>query len=365
MTTEQALTDDQRWQAVLARATECDGRFVYAVRSTGIYCRPTCPSKRPGREQVLFFAQPDEAERRGFRACRRCHPREAGEQRDAALVRTICRVIDARSEEPPTLAVLAEQIGLSPHHLQRIFKRATGITPRQYAEANRLAQLKARLIDGDDVTTALYAAGYGSSSRLYSQAPAQLGMRPATYRRGGRGMTISFTVAHCPFGYVLVAGTALGVCAVSLGDTPEELEAALRAEYSAAVIARDERDLDVWLRAVLQYLAGERAPLDLPLDVQATAFKWRVWQALRAIPYGTTRSYSQIAADVGQPAAVRAVARACAANPVALLVPCHRVVRENGELGGYRWGVARKQGLLDREQVAARRAAAAPDEAAI
>jgi AraC family transcriptional regulator of adaptative response/methylated-DNA-[protein]-cysteine methyltransferase len=269
------------------------------------------------------------------------------------LVHEVCGLIDQCAEEPPSLAALAGRAGLSPHYLQRIFKRATGITPHQYAEAQRLAHLKARLLDGDDVTTALYAAGYGSSSRLYSQAPAQLGMTPATYRKGGIGMTISFTMAACPFGHVLVAGTERGICAVSLGDTPEELEAALRAEYPAAVIRRDDRDLRVWVDAVMQYLAGENVRLDLPLDVQATAFKWRVWQALRAIPYGTTRSYSQIAADIGQPSAVRAVARACATNPVALVVPCHRVVREDGQPGGYRWGIERKQSLLDQERVTA------------
>lgn len=353
MTTQQLMDDDRRWQAVLARDRTYNGRFVYAVRSTGIYCRPTCPSKRPGREQVTFFAQPEEAERHGFRPCRRCRPCDAGEEGEAALVRAVCRAIDRDAEEPPALARLAEEVGLSPHHLQRVFKRATGITPHQYAEARRLDQLKTRLQDGDDVTTALYAAGYGSSSRLYSQAPAHLGMTPATYRKGGMGMTIAFTVAPCSFGYVLVAGTERGICAVSLGDAPGELEAALHEEYPAATIRCGDHELSAWVEAVLQYLAGEITRLDLPLDVQTTAFKWRVWQALRDIPYGTTRSYSQVAAAIGQPAAVRAVARACATNPVALVVPCHRVVREDGHLGGYRWGIARKQALLGQEQAIA------------
>jgi AraC family transcriptional regulator of adaptative response/methylated-DNA-[protein]-cysteine methyltransferase len=266
------------------------------------------------------------------------------------MVSRICRHIEANAGDPLTLDVLGACAGVSPHHLQRTFKQVIGITPRQYQDAWRLSRLKTGLRAGETVTGALYEAGYGSSSRLYERAPAQLGMTPATYRRGGRGATIHYTIVDCPLGRLLVAATETGICAVSLGNTDAELEAALRAEYPAAVIVRDEAGLAEWVGAILAYLEGQRPHLELPLDVQATAFQRRVWQELQRIPYGRPRTYGEIARRLEQPSAARAVARACATNPVALVVPCHRVVGEDGDLGGYRWGIERKRRLLAQEQ---------------
>jgi AraC family transcriptional regulator of adaptative response/methylated-DNA-[protein]-cysteine methyltransferase len=339
------------WRAVLARDAGRDGAFVYAVRSTGIYCRPSCPSVRPRREQVVFLPFPEAAEQLGFRACRRCRPRQA-KVRDphVELVQGACRYMEANLETSLTLAALSAHVGLSPPHLQRVFKRVTGITPRQYADACRLGRFKARLKERTTVTMALYEAGYGSSSRLYERAAAQLGMTPATYQRGGRDMRIGYTVVPCPLGRLLLAGTERGISAVYLGDDDTKLESALRREYPAAEVVREDGRLGPWVEEVVTHLRGEQPHLDLPLDVQATAFQWRVWQELRAIPYGSTRTYAEVARALGRPTAARAVARACATNPVSVVIPCHRVVREDGGLGGYRWGLERKQDLLDREQ---------------
>lgn len=269
------------------------------------------------------------------------------------VVRHTCRYIEANLEGPLALAALGRYVGLSPHHLQRIFKRVTGITPRQYADACRLGRLKARLKQRRTVTMAMLEAGYGSTSRLYERAGPQLGMTPMTYKRNGRGMHIRYTLAACPLGRLLLAATERGVCAVSLGDADEPLEQVLFIEYAAAAIARDDAGLTPWVEQILAHLSGQQPHLDLPLDVQATAFQWRVWQELRAIPYGRTRTYGEVARALGQPTAARAVARACATNPVSLVVPCHRVVREDGGLGGYRWGLERKQTLLEQEKKAA------------
>jgi AraC family transcriptional regulator of adaptative response/methylated-DNA-[protein]-cysteine methyltransferase len=266
------------------------------------------------------------------------------------VVHAVCRHIEANLAEPLTLEVLGEQAGLSPCHLQRVFKRLTGITPRQYADACRLGRLKERLREGPNVTTAMYEAGYGSSSRLYERAAAHLGMTPAAYRRGGRDMHIRWTLADCPLGRLLLAGTERGLSALYLGDDEARLEAALLREYPAAQIERDDDALRAWLAEVLEHLGGARPHLDLPLDVQATAFQRRVWQELCKIPYGSTSTYQEIARALGRPAAARAVARACATNPVSVVVPCHRVVRGDGGLGGYRWGLERKQQLLAREK---------------
>jgi len=346
--------DPQRcWRAVLARDKQWDAAFVYAVRSTGIYCRPSCPSRRPGRGQVLFFALPEAAEQRGFRACQRCHPRRAARDPNAELVQRVCRYIETNLEGPLTLAALAAQVRIGPHHLQRTFQRIMGITPRQYADARRLGLLKKRLREGKDVTTALYAAGYGSSSRLYERAPAQLGMTPATYRRGGSGTRIGYTIVDSPLGRLLVAATPRGICRVALGDKDAPLEAMLASEYPQAEIQRDLNGLARSVRAIVEHLRGKQPDLDLPLDVQGTAFEWRVWNALRAIPRGETRSYGEIAKALGRPGAARAVGRACWSNHVALVIPCHRVVRGNGALGGYRWGIERKRTLLEQERQAA------------
>ncbi len=277
------------------------------------------------------------------------HSRTAVIDAQAELVHALCQHIDANLEMRLTLADLGAHAGLSPHYLQRVFKRVLGITPRQYTAARRLEVFKSQVRRGATVTDALYSAGYSSSSRLYERSNDQLGMTPATYGKGGKGMHIHYTVVQCPLGYLLAAATARGICAVSLGDTPNDLEAALHADYPAASITRDDEDLGEWVGALLAYLEGQEPHLDLPLDVQATAFQWRVWQVLRAIPLGETRSYNAIARAVGSPKAARAVGHACANNPVALVIPCHRAVREDGTLGGYRWGLARKEALIKQE----------------
>ena len=347
------MNDEMRWQAVAARDATMDGQFFYAVRSTGIYCRPSCPSRRPRREQVQFFGQAGEAEQAGFRACRRCRPRDAGPPpAQRALAERACQLIDAQPDAAPTLRELGQQIGVSPFHLQRVFKQVLGISPRQYAEARRVERLRARLKESNTVTDALYEAGYGSSSQLYAQAPARLGMTPASYGRGGAGAQVRYTIASTPLGQLLVAATTRGVCFVSLADDAPALEAALARELPAAALVRDDDALGAWVQAIVCHLSGAQATIELPLDVRATAFQQRVWQALLAIPYGATRTYGEVAAALGQPTAARAVARACATNPVALVVPCHRVVGEGGELRGYRWGVERKRQLLEHEAAA-------------
>ena len=347
---------DSRWLAVQSRNRVADGAFVYAVRSTGVYCRPSCPSRKPRRAQVKFFRAPEQAERQGFRPCRRCRPQEAvPADPHAAAVARICRHIETTlgdrggDESSLTLAGLAALSGLSAHALERAFRRVAGVTPRQYVDAHRMRRLKSRLKKGDDVTTALYDAGFGSSSRLYERAPEQLGMTPATYRRGGAGMQIHFTIAASPLGRVLVAATARGISAIYLGENEAKLESELRDEYPNAEISRDRHWLEDWVAKIVEHLSGRAPHLDLPTDVQATAFQRRVWEELRMIPYGTTRTYTQVARAIGRPTAVRAVARACATNPVSIVVPCHRVVREDGNLAGYRWGLSRKLALIEHE----------------
>ena len=346
------MTEESRnWRGVLERDRRMDGRFVFAVRSTGIYCRPSCPARRPSRRQVVFFPLPEAAEQAGFRPCRRCRPRDAALADQAAgLVHKVCQLIDANSDEPLSLDALGARLGVSPSHLQRTFKRLMGISPREYADARRVVAFKSKLRSGQDVTRALYEAGYGSSSRLYERSSQQLGMTPATYRRGGKGMEIGYTIVDGPLGRMLVAATARGVCAVSFGDADPVLEASLLSEYPNAEIHREDSGFAPWVRAIETHLHGLEPRLHLPLDVQATAFQRRVWKALQAIPYGQTRSYTEVARAIGKPRAVRAVARACATNQVSVVVPCHRVVREDGSLAGYRWGLERKKALIEREQ---------------
>jgi AraC family transcriptional regulator of adaptative response/methylated-DNA-[protein]-cysteine methyltransferase len=301
----------------------------------------------------MFFPVSDAAERAGFRPCRRCRPqapRPTSPQIE--MIAKACRLIEARADGAFTLADLGRVTQVSPYHLDRTFKRFLGITPRQYADALRLGRLKSSLRDDQDVTTALYEAGYGSSRGLYERAPEQLGMTPATYRRGGRGMQISYATVHSPLGRLLVAGTERGICSVSLGDSDDTLEQSLKEEYPDAKVRRDNSRLRPWVSALVSHLCGNQPKLDLPLDVVATAFQWRVWYELRNVPYGQTLSYSQIAAAVGRPKAARAVANACAANPAALVIPCHRIIRDDGEPGGYRWGAERKRALLSRESLA-------------
>jgi AraC family transcriptional regulator of adaptative response/methylated-DNA-[protein]-cysteine methyltransferase len=348
------IDEEARWQAVSARDARFNDVFFYGVRSTGIYCKPSCPSRRPSRQQLAFFNSREEAEAGGFRACRRCRPGDAAAHDPLVeTVRRACRAIEGQTEGPLSLKTLGEGLGVNPHHLRRAFKRITGVTPRQYAAAHRLEQFKSLVREGQAVASAMYEAGYGSSSRLYEKEPARLGMTPAAYRRGGKGMSIDYAIVDCHLGRMLVAATGRGVCAVSFGESDEALEMALRAEYPAADVRRGGAGLEEIVAALLGHLEGAAPRLDLPLDLQATAFQLRVWEELRKIPYGATRSYAEVAEAIGQPSATRAVARACATNPVALINPCHRVVRSDGGLSGYRWGVGRKETLLRREKARA------------
>jgi AraC family transcriptional regulator of adaptative response/methylated-DNA-[protein]-cysteine methyltransferase len=350
MQTSQVLMDEVRWQAVLAHEMSANEGFVYAVKSTGIYCRPWCPSRRPRRDNVVFYPAPVAAEQAGFRPCRRCRPLQPRPQPPQLdMIRRVCRAIDQHLDSPPKLDELGREVATSPYYLQRTFKKLLGITPRQYADALRLERFKGSLRNGAEVTPALYDAGYGSSSRIYERAPQQLGMTPATYKKGGAGMRIGYTMVRSPLGRLLVAGTERGICAVSLGDNETELDAGLHAEFPRATIQRDDLRLRQWVTALVSHLEGESPHLDLPLDVRATAFEWRVWQELRRVPFGSTRTYSEIAKALGQPRAVRAVANACGANPAAIVIPCHRAVRKDGSIGGYRWGAERKKMLLQRE----------------
>ena len=349
------MDENRYWQAVLDRDRSMDGEFVYGVRSTGVYCKPSCPSRRPGREQVTFFVGPDEAEAGGFRACMRCHPKGRVEPEPGVeLAEKASRYIEERLEQGEshtTLEALGEAVGVSPYHLQRVFKRVMGVTPRQYTAALRLERLKASLREGDNVTGALYDAGYGSANHLYGNAGTQMGMTPGAYRQGGSGMDVRYTIADSALGKVLVAATERGLCAVHLGDSDEALVTSLRVEYPAARVVRNDASMTKWAQPILCQIEERKPYLDgrVPIDVIGTPFQERVWEAIRGIPYGSTRSYGQVAEAIGSPKAVRAVAQACGANHVALVIPCHRVVREDGSLGGYKWGVERKQALLSAE----------------
>lgn len=346
-----SLDDEARWQAVLNREAAFDGSFVYAVGSTGIFCKPSCPSRRPKRAGVRFFANAESAGQAGFRPCLRCKPDVVGGAHPHdEIVRRVCEAIAQAPEGIPTLDELGIIVGMSPHHLQRIFKRATGLSPRKYAQSLRFDRFRSELQNGESVSSAIYGAGFGSPSRVYENAGANLGMTPASYARGGAGASIAFATGDSPLGRIIVAATDKGVCFVGLGDTDAYLEAELRGDFPAAEIRRDDGALATRLNAVLDHLAGGDAGLDLPLDIRATAFQWRVWQTLRAIPQGQTLTYGEIAARLGKPSAARAVGRACATNPVSLIVPCHRAVGANGSLTGYRWGVDRKKELLATEE---------------
>jgi AraC family transcriptional regulator of adaptative response/methylated-DNA-[protein]-cysteine methyltransferase len=348
-------TDDIRWRAVLARDSRLDGIFVTGVLTTGIYCRPSCPARRPRRENVRFFERPEDAERAGFRSCLRCRPKEVARPPAQALVSRVARILE-NSGERVTLAAIAREVGLSPHHLQRTFKRAMGISPRQYADALRLGRLKKRLQGKDSVTMAMYEAGYGSSSRLYETSTARLGMTPGTYREGGRGARIRYAVAETTIGRILIAATERGICSVRIGKSENTMAKELGREFPAATIRRDREGLATWVERLVRHIEGRAPSLDLPIDVKATAFQWRVYEALRSIPYGETRTYREVARSIGAPRAARAVGRACAANPVGIVIPCHRVVREGGALGGYAWGLGIKKQLLESERRGAVRA---------
>jgi AraC family transcriptional regulator of adaptative response/methylated-DNA-[protein]-cysteine methyltransferase len=348
---EQAYWEANFWDALETRDTHMDGVFFFAVITTGVYCRPSCPSRRPRRENVIFFQRRDAAERAGFRHCLRCKPeRERARDAQSELVEKICRYLEQHLDEAVTLDGLSRQLHLSPFHLQRTFKAGTGITPRAYADFCRLESFKGGLREGRPVTTAIYDAGYGSSSRLYERASAQLGMTPTAYRSGGPGLEIRYDILDTPAGMLLVAATGKGVCAIRFGSSAKQLEDAVRAEFPAAAVQRDPAFLGPWASQLRAHLGGRLQQLDVPLDIQATAFQRRVWEYLQTIPYGSTQSYGEIARQIRQPRAARAVARACAANPVAVVIPCHRVVRGDGAMSGYRWGTERKRKLLRMEK---------------
>jgi AraC family transcriptional regulator of adaptative response/methylated-DNA-[protein]-cysteine methyltransferase len=342
--------DDERWNAVVARDSKHDGEFVFAVGTTGVYCRPSCPARRPRRENVKFFVRPEQAEHAGFRACLRCRPKSVSGHRPSDGVKAICRYIEQHLDEPVTLDRLGEAFGQSPFHLQRRFKAALGITPREYADSCRLRQLKRSLQAGDNVTRAMYDAGYGSSSRLYERTASQLGMTPDKYRRGAIAAAIRYACVDSPLGRMLIAATDRGICAIQFAATDDELIEGLKHEFPFAVRKADDAGLQSQAAAVLARMTGKELNAALPLDIRATAFQRRVWIYLQSIPFGATRSYSQVAKAIRRPSATRAVARACATNPVAVAIPCHRVVREDGTMGGYRWGVERKEALLEMEQ---------------
>jgi AraC family transcriptional regulator of adaptative response/methylated-DNA-[protein]-cysteine methyltransferase len=346
---EQEFWRAKYWEAVTARDRGMDGAFWYAVRSTGVYCRPSCPSRLPRAENVVFFRSREEARNAGFRACKRCKPDVPSSNPGAELVEKVCRYIDSHPDQPATLEALSRVIGLSPFHLHRSFKALTGITPRAYADSRRLQALKAGLRDGHSVTRSLYDAGYGSSSRLYEGASSKLGMTPARYGKQGSGIAIRYTIAQTAIGQMLLAATAKGVCSVQFSESEKLLESELHKEYPRAEITRSDKGLARWVHAIQGRIRGQKGHM-LPLDIRATAFQRLVWEQLRTIPYGSTRSYSEVAKRIGRPKAARAVARACATNPIAVAIPCHRVVRENGDAGGYRWGIDRKRKLLDLEK---------------
>ena len=349
------------WESVLHRDASADDRLLYAVTTTGIYCRPSCPSRRPKRDNVAFFSSAEAAERAGFRACRRCRPNRAKSNPAVQRARDyIDSHITDLSDERITLELLGEKSGMSPYHLQRTFKELIGLTPAQYIRARKMERLKGELKRGETVSRATYGAGYSSSSRVYEAADARLGMTPAAYRDGGVGMHIDYVIAKTSLGLLLVAATDRGVCAVTLGDDANFLESALAKEYPAAIRERmtaPSGSLGPWVAEIVATLDGERVRPDVPLDLQASAFQWKVWQELQKIPFGETRSYSEIAVAIGAPKGARAVAGACANNRVAVVIPCHRVVRRGGELGGYRWGIERKKRLVEKERSARERGA--------
>src|SRR5271165_1223850 len=342
--------DEPRWEAVNARDAVRDGEFVFAVSTTGVYCRPSCPALRPRRENVEFFLRPELAEKAGYRACLRCRPKALSGSGQADSVKAICRFLEQHLDEPVTLDRLGKEFHQSPFHLQRRFKAVLGITPREYADSCRLRLLKRNLQAGDSVTRAMYDAGYGSSSRLYERTASQLGMTPDKYRRGAIAAMIRYTIADSPLGRMLIAATERGICAIQFARTDGELLEGLKREFPFAARKPDESGLQSWVVALLQHMRGKHLDSSLPLDIRATAFQRRVWTYLQSIPFGATRSYHQVAKAIGRPTASRAVARACATNPVAVAIPCHRVVREDGSLGGYRWGIERKQALLEMER---------------
>ncbi|MBK8958637.1 MAG: bifunctional DNA-binding transcriptional regulator/O6-methylguanine-DNA methyltransferase Ada [Proteobacteria bacterium] len=341
--------DEARWAAVQARDARADDVFFYSVRTTGVYCRPSCAARPARRENVAFHATQAAAVAAGFRACKRCQPDQAPRAaRHAALVAEACRLIES-AEQPPDLNSLADSAGLSPFHFHRVFKRIVGVTPKAYADARRAARVRDGLEAGDSVTRVAYDAGFNSNGRFYDHVPRALGMQPTRFRAGGAGETIRFAVGQCALGAILVAATARGICTIELGDDPAALLRDFEARFKAATLKGGDAEFEQWVARVVGFVEQPALGLDLPLDVRGTAFQARVWQALCAIPPGRTASYAEVASSIGAPRAMRAVAQACAANPVAVAIPCHRVIRNDGALSGYRWGVERKRALLASE----------------
>ena len=345
-----SLKTERSWEAVLERDRRFDGQFVYGVASTKVYCRPSCPSRRPSRDQVTFFDSSRLAETAGFRACRRCRPESAEGPETERRIEQARRYLDEHYDEPVTLQQLAGEIGMSPYYLQRAFKRLVGSSPKEYRDMRRMEHFKTSLKRGETVTNATYEAGFGSSSRVYERANSDLGMTPSVFQAGGLGTTISFTTKATVVGRMLVAVTKRGIVTVRLGHSEASLVASLRQDYPMATLRRDAVGLQRHITGVLRCLTANGEACRLPLDMNATAFQRQVWKALQRIPCGSTRSYRDVARAIGQPAATRAVARACATNPIAVAIPCHRVIREDGRLGGYRWGLQRKHRLLALEQ---------------
>ncbi|HSU30456.1 MAG TPA: bifunctional DNA-binding transcriptional regulator/O6-methylguanine-DNA methyltransferase Ada [Bryobacteraceae bacterium] len=342
-------TDEACWEAVVRRDPDADGRFYYAVRTTGVYCRPSCPSKGPRRENVAFYRTGEEAQRSGFRPCKRCRPNESVHKSKLSVaIENACRALDT-AEVMPNLSELAAMAGLSPFHFHRMFRSEMGMTPKAYFAERRASRMREQLQESGTVTEAVYAAGFSSSSRFYERSAEILGMSPKVYQSGGAGASIRFAVGECSLGSLLVAATEKGVCAIFLGDDPQQLICDLQDRFLQATLVGADEEFEQWVAKVVALVEVPGAGLDLPLDVRGTAFQQRVWQALRNIPLGSTTTYAKLAVAMGAPKAVRAVARACATNPLAIAIPCHRVVRTDGGLSGYRWGIERKRQLLERE----------------
>jgi AraC family transcriptional regulator of adaptative response/methylated-DNA-[protein]-cysteine methyltransferase len=346
------LSDDARWEAVRRRDPAADGAFYYSVRTTGVYCRPSCAARLARRENVAFHLSCEDAERAGFRPCKRCRPSEAGiAERQGAAVAKACALIDA-ADEMPTLKALADIAGLSRFHFHRVFKAVTGVTPKAYADARRGQRVRAELAQSGTVTEAIYGAGFNSNGRFYATSADLLGMTPTQFRAGGNGNIIRFAVGECSLGSILVAATDKGVCAIEFGSDPERLVRTLQDRFPKAHLIGGDQAFEQLVAKVVGFVEAPAQGLDLPLDIRGTAFQKRVWNAIRRIPAGATASYAELAKRIGRAQATRAVAQACASNTLAVAIPCHRVVRRDGGLSGYRWGVERKQALLTRENAA-------------
>jgi AraC family transcriptional regulator of adaptative response/methylated-DNA-[protein]-cysteine methyltransferase len=343
------LTDRERWEAVIHREKNADDAFVYSVKTTGVYCRPSCPARRANRENVTFHLTPKDAERAGFLACKRCKPNDSSVRGEpAAIVAKACKLmVDA--EEPLSLDALAGAVGMSPWHFHRVFKSMTGLTPKAYAAAHRAKRMQEELSRRGTVTSAIYNSGFNSNGRFYAESNKRLGMKPTEFKAGGGGVTIRFAAGECSLGSILVAASDLGICSIAIGDDPNTLVRELQDRFRNAELIGGDKPFERMVARVVAFVENPSIGLELPLDVQGTAFQQRVWKALREIPCGTTCTYSELAQKLGQPNATRAVAGACAANPLAVAIPCHRVVRTDGSLSGYRWGVERKEKLLQVE----------------